>query len=89
MTRETLPLDAMPPASPRLGLDVDLDELAEFSAFEASLPEVLVPVEATARPASAPASANGGAKDNLIDFEVLDFMPPEEVAPPRTPPDRA
>lgn len=89
MMGETLPLDAMPPASPRLGLDVDLDELAEFSAFEASLPEVLVPVEATAQPASAPASANGGAKDNLIDFEVLDFMTPDEVAPPRTPPDRA
>lgn len=85
LMRETLPLDAMPPASPRLGLDVDLDELAEFSAFEASLPEVLVPVEPTAQPNPPPGDASRGGRGNLIDFEVLDFMTPDELSPPSQP----
>jgi hypothetical protein len=78
--RNTQPLDDMPHASPRLGLDVDLDALQEASAFEASLPEVLVPVEPTAKPALPPGSlsADGQPSGNLIDFEVLDFMPPDE-----------
>ena len=76
--RQTEPLDLMPPVSPRLGLDVDLDELAEMSAFEASLPEVAVPVEPSAQPVSAPGEPSfKAAEGNLIDFEVLDFMPPD------------
>lgn len=78
--RNTQPLDDIPHASPRLGLDVDLDALQEASAFEASLPEVLVPVEPTAKPAPPPGSpfADDALSGNLIDFEVLDFMPPDE-----------
>ena len=76
--RETQPMEDMPPASPRLGLDVDLDELSEISAFEASLPEVPAPVQPTAKAAPAPGSAPYDETGNLIDFEVLDFMPPDD-----------
>lgn len=75
--RDTQPMEESPPASPRLGLDVDLDELSEFSAFEASLPEVPAPVEPTAKPATAPGSSADDDLGNLIDFEMLDFMPPD------------
>ena len=68
-------LDIMSPASSRLGLDVNLDDLSEFSAFEASLPEVDVAVEPTARATEGVQPDPMG--DNLIDFEVQDFMPPE------------
>lgn len=75
--RQTEPLDLTPPVSPRLGLDVDLDELAEMSAFEASLPDVAMPVEPSAHPVPAPGEPSfKAAEGNLIDFEVLDFMPP-------------
>lgn len=73
--RNTQPLEDIPHASPRLGLDVDLDALQEASAFEASLPEVLVPVEPTAKSVP-PQSVE--ASGNLIDFEVLDFLAPDE-----------
>jgi hypothetical protein len=76
--RNTQPLDDIPHASPRLGLDVDLDALQEASAFEASLPEVLVPVEPTAKPQPGSPFADDALSGNLIDFEVLDFMPPDE-----------
>jgi hypothetical protein len=76
--RETRPLDTTPHASPRLGLDVDLDELSEISAFEASLPEVPVPVEASAKPAGRPGTGPDIDMGNLIDFEMLDFMPPDD-----------
>ena len=76
----TQPFDNMPVASPRLGLDVDLDALSEMSAFEASLPEVPAVVEATAvnHERLAKSVAEEG---NLIDFEVMDFMPPDDVEP--------
>lgn len=79
-SRVTLPLEEMPRASPHLGLDVDLDALQEASAFEASLPEVEKPVEPTAKPAPAPGElvAEALPEGNLIDFEVLDFVPPDE-----------
>lgn len=77
---EPMGLDTSLPASSRLGLDVNLDDLSEFSAFEASLPEVSPAVEPTARPGGAGAEPGG----NLIDFEVLDFMPPDDE--PGTPP---
>lgn len=81
--RETQPLDEIPKASPRLGLDVDLDELSEISAFEASLPEIAVPVEPSAKPAPPPGKGPDDDLGNLIDFEVLDFMPPESALPPQ------
>lgn len=80
--RVTEPLDNIPHASPRLGLDIDLDALHDASAFEASLPDVAVPVEPTAKPVSppgAPAASESVDMGNLIDFEVLDFMPPDDV----------
>jgi hypothetical protein len=78
--RATQPLDDLPHASLRLGLDVDLDALSEMSAFEASLPDVAVPVEATAKPLPPPGMRSSDVPDgNLIDFEVLDFMPPDDV----------
>jgi hypothetical protein len=79
--RNTQPmgLDTMSPASSRLGLDVNLDDLSEFSAFEASLPEVDVAVEQTARAAEGAQVGNIG--ENLIDFEVQDFMSPESDGP--------
>ncbi len=76
--RETRPLDTTPHASPRLGLDVDLDELSEISAFEASLPEVPVPVEPSAKPVGRPGAEPDIDMGNLIDFEMLDFMPPDD-----------
>lgn len=77
--RPTQPMEEIPPASPRLGLDVDLDELSEISAFEASLPEVKAPVEPTAKAAMPPGAVPQPdvILDNLIDFEMLDFMPPD------------
>lgn len=78
--RATQPLDDLPHASLRLGLDVDLDALSEMSAFEASLPDVAVPVQATAKPVPPPGMRSSDVPDgNLIDFEVLDFMPPDDV----------
>jgi len=79
--RDTEPFDTAPPASPRLGLDVDLNDLSEFSAFEASLPEVPMLVEPTAQPDPPPKSAARAPQDNLIDFELLDFMAEEEKLP--------
>jgi len=90
----TQPQDIIPPASPNLGLDVDLDELAELSAFEASLPEVDVKVEPTAKTAAAQAQSEPAVPSNLIDFEVLDFLhsakdagPESDVRPLRKSPD--
>ncbi len=65
--RITMPMaDQTPPASPRLGLDVNLDELA-VQAFEASLPDVPLSDEPPAKAAGAVGSSG------LIDFEVFDF----------------
>jgi hypothetical protein len=74
--RNTQPmlLDALLPASSHLGLDINLNELSEFSAFEALLPEVSPPVKPSAKNAQEP----GTPLSNLIDFEVLDFMPPDD-----------
>ncbi|WP_157694153.1 hypothetical protein [Hydrogenophaga crassostreae] len=74
----TEPFDNMPVASPRLGLDVDLDALDEMSAFEASLPEVPEAVKASAVVDGKRLSASVADEGNLIDFEVMDFMPPED-----------
>jgi hypothetical protein len=76
----TLPMEQQPPSSPNLGLDVNLDDLSEFSAFEASLPDVDIAVEPTAQPArrDLPSDKNS----NMIDFELLDFTPPDDGIPP-------
>jgi tetratricopeptide (TPR) repeat protein len=80
LMRETLPQDALPAASSNLGLDVDLDELSEFSAFEASLPEVATPVQQTAKPAAAPGAAPDFDMGHLIDFDMPDLLLPDEGA---------
>ena len=72
------PLEDIPLASPRLGLDVDLDALDEMSAFEASLPEVPVEVQATAASGGDKPAGSVAEEGNLIDFEVMDFMPPDD-----------
>lgn len=82
----TLPMEQQPPASPNLGLDVNLDDLSEFSAFEASLPDVDLSVEPTAQ-AVRPEEIRG-KNSNMIDFEVLDFTPPDEDPPPAQPGDK-
>jgi hypothetical protein len=76
--RNTEPMDAMPQASPRMGLDLDLSELDAYAEFEASLPEVSKPVEPTARTGSTSPLSNAGQASNLIDFEMLDFVRPED-----------
>jgi hypothetical protein len=79
----TLPMEQQPPSSPNLGLDVNLDDLSEFSAFEASLPDVDIPVEPTSQPVrrDEPVDKNS----NMIDFEVLDFTPPDDDLPAASP----
>jgi hypothetical protein len=75
---DTEPFVNLPVSSPRLGLDVDLDALDEMSAFEASLPEVPATIQATAGPGGDRLAGSVAEEGNLIDFEVLDFMPPDE-----------
>ncbi|WP_157084848.1 hypothetical protein [Hydrogenophaga palleronii] len=77
IARNTQPmgLDLHFPVSSRIGLDVNLDDLSAFSAFEASLPEVSPPVEPSAQAPQGPRSP----VSNMIDFEVLDFSPPEDL----------
>ncbi|MGC4395905.1 hypothetical protein [Hydrogenophaga sp. T2] len=69
----TVPMDlhVIPPASPRVALDVNIEELEIESQFEASLPEVDVPVEPTA--GRSRAFREG---ESMIDFEILDNIPP-------------
>ena len=70
-------LDETPPASPRLGLDINLDDLSDVARFEASLPEVSVAVEASAKPTQPADFDIRPGDENLIDFEVIDFdLPP-------------
>lgn len=85
MERHTEPMEAMPPASPRLGLDVDLTELDAYSEFEASLPDVATPVVPTSKPVKPGESSTYGPASNMIDFEVLDFEPPTEDDGPSVP----
>ncbi|WP_137920098.1 hypothetical protein [Hydrogenophaga sp. 2FB] len=73
-----LPLDRMQPVSSHVGLDINLDELFDdASAFEASLPEVSPPVEPAVRYVRRDADIEG----NLMDFEIVDFMPPDDEVP--------
>jgi len=74
---EPMALDGLATPSAHMGLDINLNDLSEFSAFEASLPETTPPVE----PAVRPQTQAGEAVSNLIDFEVLDFMPPDDDPP--------
>jgi hypothetical protein len=75
----TQPMAYIPPASSSLGLDVDLNALSEMSAFEASLPEVEKAVEPSSKPKRPRDDSKSEGDDNLIDFEVLDFMTPDEA----------
>jgi hypothetical protein len=76
--RHTEPMDVSPPASPRLGLDIDLDALDAYPEFEASLPEVARPVEPTAQHGAMGDERHAGPASNLIDFELLDFTAPDD-----------
>jgi hypothetical protein len=76
--RNTVPMEASPPASTNLGLDIDLVELDAFASFEASLPEVSAPVEPTAQPRRDDSRSSRGAS-GLIDFDLLDFTPPDDT----------
>ena len=71
--RRTVPMDlhVIPPASPRTALDLNIEELEAESQFEASLPEVDVPVEPSA--GRMPAYRDG---ESMIDFEIIDNDPP-------------
>jgi hypothetical protein len=71
--RRTVPMDlhVIPPASARVALDVNIEDLEIESQFEASLPEVDVPVEPTAGRSHA---ARDG--ESMIDFEIVDNDPP-------------
>ena len=77
--RHTQPmgLGDVPHASPRLGLDINLDELSEVASFEASLPEVGVAIESSAK-ATQPADFEIHPGENMIDFEVIDFETPTD-----------
>ncbi|QHE76421.1 type IV pilus assembly protein FimV [Hydrogenophaga sp. PBL-H3] len=78
--RHTQPmgLESLPKASSRLGLDINLDDFAETDSFEASLPEVNVAVEQSAKPTQPADFEIREVDGNLIDFEVLDFDLPNE-----------
>ncbi|WP_291079809.1 hypothetical protein [Hydrogenophaga sp.] len=84
--RHTQPmgLESMPPASSRLGLDINLDDFAEMDGFEALLPEVNSAVDASTRPTQPADFEIREAEGNLIDFEVLDFDLPNESEGART-----
>ena len=71
--RRTVPMDlhVIPPASARVALDVNIEDLEAESQFEASLPEVDVPVEPTAGRGH---TARDG--ESMIDFEIIDNEPP-------------
>lgn len=71
--RRTVPMDlhVIPPASARVALDVNIEDLEAESQFEASLPDVDMPVEPTAGRSHA---ARDG--ESMIDFEIIDNDPP-------------
>lgn len=71
--RSTVPMDlhVIPPAALRNApLDVNLEDMEAESQFEASLPEIDVPVEPTAGRGDRLRSG-----DSLIDFEIVDQEP--------------
>ncbi|MBX3610237.1 MAG: hypothetical protein KF871_10095 [Hydrogenophaga sp.] len=72
--RRTVPMDlhVIPPASPRVALDVNIEDLEAESQFEASLPEVDVPVEPTAGRSHAYREG-----ESMIDFEIVENDPPK------------
>ncbi len=81
----TRPTEEQTPALSNPGLDVNLDDLAEFAAFEASLPDIDLSVEPTVQVVRRHNVADPSS--NLIDFELLDFTPPGESLPPAEPSD--
>jgi hypothetical protein len=76
ISTNSLPVEQRPPVSPNLGLDVNLDDLSAPSAFEVSLPDVDFSVGATDDAASLEKSRDKNS--NMIEFEALDFTPPDE-----------
>ena len=84
-TGNSLPMEQQPPASPNLGLDVNLDDLAQAPAFAAALPDT-DPLAHDA-PGSSMRQKSSQQVSNAIDFEVLDFSPPDDVDTPAKPGD--
>lgn len=70
----TQPFDMALPASSRLGLDIDLNDLSEFSEFDVSLPKVADPEKSAIQSEHTPSFESIEQKGNLIDFEMIDFM---------------
>lgn len=64
--------DDLAPVSPNAGLDIDLDDLADADVFDIALTEDPAPEAPMAGTRQVPA---GDMSDNLIDFELLDFLP--------------
>ena len=66
-----------PPASSNLGLDIDLDDLESPPEFQPSMP-VLSPMEESTKPPlqAAHAVEPPASMSNWLDFEVIDFEPP-------------
>jgi hypothetical protein len=71
-----LPVSQRPPVSPNLGLDVNLDDLSASSTFEVALPDIDLSTQPTADAVRREESCSKNS--NMIDFEVLDFTPPDE-----------
>lgn len=74
--KETEPPEGgLSPLSSNIGLDIDLEALEDAEVFEASLPAAAEPENLVIE---AQASGDAASESNLIDFELLDFTPPDE-----------
>lgn len=79
------PLDTVPPASPRLGLDIDLNALSEEASFAAVLPEDRAPVPpvAQAHVETLPRAVRSAPLSEPNPFEAFDLMLEEQDFPSR------
>ncbi len=69
------PEGALSPLPSNIGLDIDLEALEDADVFDASLPAADEPEN---RVIGAQASGYATSESNLIDFELLDFIPPDK-----------
>lgn len=69
----------LPPASASLGLDIDLDEFDQVLDFQPSMPVISPPEELPkeAKMQGAHAVEPPASMSNWVDFEVVDFEPPD------------
>jgi hypothetical protein len=76
ISSNSFPAEQRPRVSPNLGLDVNLDDFSPSSAFEVSLPDVdfsVGPADELVRH-----EESGSKNSDMIDFDALDFTPPDE-----------